>query len=136
MDSLEIKYHEDQNKSMRISCNREVTPDDLAKVDIRENALLFILGQDDKGWRYSGNKSFFRVRLKNVDDLYKEIILKQPTKNVASIYACDIWKVYTLEVTKNEVTRELEEEFMQKTARVINEAIKQINYLADSNFDF
>jgi len=134
MDDLEIKVHEDQNKNIRISYNREVTPDDLAKVDERENALLFILGQDDRGWRYSGNKAFFKVRLKNVDELYKELIKLQKPNSLATIYISQLWKVHKLEVTKSEVTRELEEIFMKKTIQTINDAIKQVNYIADSEF--
>jgi hypothetical protein len=123
----------DKKNSPVISLDRDIILDDFQNVDERNNAEIFIFGDDDKGWTQMGNKQVLKIRFCMADEL-KEKLEKYLTQAQIKSYAMNLWKVHRFEVKENEATEAKEDELKGAVKKLIESSIQMINYIADTKF--
>lgn len=123
----------DRKNSPKISLDREIEIDDFQNVDERNNALIFILGDDDKGWSQMGDKQVLKVRFCLADEM-KEKLEKYLTQAQIKSYAMNLWKVHRFEVKPKEATPEKEDELKGVVKKLIESSIQMINFITDNKF--
>ena len=121
----------DTHKCPKLSLNRELTINDLANVDERCNALIFLL-DDDKGWTYEGKKAVLKIRFKLADEMKEKF--KQNSDAITQGLAMNLWKVHRFEVKTTEANPDKEDELKAKVVEIINDSIKKLNQKADMSF--
>lgn len=130
MQNLKIVI-EDQKSSPMITLDRKISIDDIVPIDDTANGILWILGEA-KGWTYSGNKAFYKLRFYQCDE-FKEG-LGQYSDSQIKMNAINLWKVYKFEVKKSEANIDKEEELKAMVIKVLEGSIERINFITSTKF--
>lgn len=130
MEKLNIDIFNTHN-CPKISLSRDITINDIANIDERNNALLFIL-DDDKGWTIEGKKAILKIRFKLADEIKEK--LNNNTDAVTLSFAMNFWKVHRYEVKSSEATPEKEDELKARLLELLKISMTMINQKADLSF--